>query len=42
LHALCDPLLVIQAFYNMVAQLAIARGLNPDAPVNLSKITKTR
>ncbi|MES2218034.1 MAG: SIS domain-containing protein [Pseudomonadota bacterium] len=42
LHPICDPLLVIQAFYRMVAQLAIARGLNPDAPVNLTKVTKTR
>jgi glutamine---fructose-6-phosphate transaminase (isomerizing) len=42
LHALCDPLLVVQAFYKMVAQLASARGLDPDAPVNLSKVTKTR
>jgi glucosamine--fructose-6-phosphate aminotransferase (isomerizing) len=42
LHPLCDPLLVIQAFYKMVAQLAVSRGLNPDAPVNLSKVTKTR
>jgi glucosamine--fructose-6-phosphate aminotransferase (isomerizing) len=41
LHPICDPLLVIQAFYPMVAQLAAARGLNPDAPANLSKVTKT-
>lgn len=41
LHPVCDPLLVIQAFYSMMAKLAQARGLNPDAPVNLSKVTKT-
>jgi glucosamine--fructose-6-phosphate aminotransferase (isomerizing) len=41
LHPVCDPLLVIQAFYSMMARLAIARGLNPDAPIHLSKVTKT-
>jgi glucosamine--fructose-6-phosphate aminotransferase (isomerizing) len=41
LHPLCDPLVAIQAFYVMVARLAVARGLNPDAPLNLAKITRT-
>ncbi len=40
-HPLCTPLTTIQAFYVMAARLAAARGLNPDAPVNLSKVTKT-
>jgi glucosamine--fructose-6-phosphate aminotransferase (isomerizing) len=41
LHPICDPLVTIQTFYVMVARLALARGLNPDAPANLSKVTKT-
>ncbi|MDR3490930.1 MAG: SIS domain-containing protein [Gammaproteobacteria bacterium] len=41
LHPVCDPLLVIQAFYLMMSELAVARGLNPDVPTNLSKVTKT-
>jgi glucosamine--fructose-6-phosphate aminotransferase (isomerizing) len=41
LHPICDPLLNIQAFYMMVAKLSVARGLNPDAPENLSKVTRT-
>jgi len=40
-HKLCDPLMIIQAFYLMVAQLAVRRGCNPDAPENLKKITET-
>jgi glucosamine--fructose-6-phosphate aminotransferase (isomerizing) len=41
LHPICDPLLIIQAFYLMAAKLSIARGFNPDAPDNLSKVTLT-
>jgi glutamine---fructose-6-phosphate transaminase (isomerizing) len=36
-----DPIAVIQSFYPMVESLARARGLNPDAPKHLSKVTKT-
>ncbi|MGJ7917728.1 SIS domain-containing protein [Massilia sp. LXY-6] len=36
-----DPLVAIQAFYVMAAQLAKARGLNPDQPRHLSKVTRT-
>lgn len=42
LHPICDPLLGIQAFYPMVAKLAIARGFNPDKPEHLQKVTETR
>ncbi|MGD9108454.1 MAG: SIS domain-containing protein, partial [Gammaproteobacteria bacterium] len=42
LHPVLDPLMVIQAFYPMVAQLAVLRGYNPDTPENLQKVTKTR
>lgn len=41
LHPMCDPLIVIQAFYVMMARLSLARGLNPDAPLNLTKVTQT-
>lgn len=36
-----DPIAAIQAFYVMAAQLSVARGLNPDQPRHLSKVTKT-
>ena len=36
-----DPLLAIQSFYLMAAQLSEARGLNPDTPRHLSKVTRT-
>lgn len=36
-----DPACAIQAFYGMAAQLAEARGLDPDQPRHLSKVTKT-
>ena len=36
-----DPIAAIQAFYVMAAHLSIARGLDPDKPRHLSKVTKT-
>lgn len=36
-----DALLAIQSFYIMAAKLSEARGLNPDTPRHLSKVTKT-
>ena len=36
-----DPIVAIQAFYVMAAQLAVARGMDPDQPRHLSKVTKT-
>ncbi len=36
-----DPITAIQAFYVLAAQLAEARGMNPDQPRHLSKVTKT-
>lgn len=42
LHPILDPLMVIQAFYPMIAQLAVLRGYNPDMPENLQKVTETR
>ena len=37
-----DPITAAQAFYVMAAQLALARGLDPDRPRHLSKVTRTR
>ncbi len=36
-----DPITAIQAFYVMAAQLSAARGMDPDKPRHLSKVTKT-
>jgi glucosamine--fructose-6-phosphate aminotransferase (isomerizing) len=36
-----DPIVAIQAFYVMAAHLAKARGLDPDHPRHLSKVTRT-
>ena len=40
-HPICDPVVSIQAFYLMVAHLAVRRGHNPDKPDHLSKVTET-
>jgi glucosamine--fructose-6-phosphate aminotransferase (isomerizing) len=37
-----DPVVAIQSFYVMAAALAEARGLHPDTPRHLSKVTRTR
>ena len=37
-----DPIAVVQSFYRMVEALALARGLNPDQPRHLNKVTKTQ
>jgi len=42
LHPALDSILLAQAFYPFAAELAVARGRNPDAPRNLSKVTRTR
>ncbi|HQU67592.1 MAG TPA: SIS domain-containing protein [Albidovulum sp.] len=40
-HWLTDPLALIVSFYAMVEKVAIARGINPDAPRHLRKVTET-
>ncbi|MFM1975725.1 MAG: hypothetical protein RL145_571 [Pseudomonadota bacterium] len=40
-HPLIEPILQIQAFYLAVDALATRRGLDPDAPPNLKKVTVT-
>lgn len=41
-HEDLDPICSVQAFYPMVEALARERGLDPDAPRNLAKVTRTR
>jgi glucosamine--fructose-6-phosphate aminotransferase (isomerizing) len=36
-----DPIAAIQAFYVMAAHLSKARGMDPDRPRHLSKVTRT-
>jgi glucosamine--fructose-6-phosphate aminotransferase (isomerizing) len=36
-----DPIVAIQSFYVMAANLSHARGMDPDRPRHLSKVTKT-
>lgn len=40
-HPLTDPLVMLVAFYRFVEAVARARGLDPDAPRGLSKVTET-
>jgi glucosamine--fructose-6-phosphate aminotransferase (isomerizing) len=39
---LLEPILQIQSFYRVANALAVARGLDPDRPPHLAKVTKTR
>ncbi len=41
-HYLTDPLTLIVSFYAMVERLAAERGIDPDKPRHLKKITETR
>jgi glutamine---fructose-6-phosphate transaminase (isomerizing) len=40
-HPVLQPLLLVQSFYRMVGTLAVTRGLNPDSPPHLRKVTET-
>lgn len=40
-HPLTDPIALITSFYAMVEATARARGIDPDAPRHLSKVTET-
>lgn len=40
-HPAIEPILMIQSFYRMANALSLRRGLNPDAPPHLSKVTQT-
>jgi glucosamine--fructose-6-phosphate aminotransferase (isomerizing) len=41
-HPFTDPLAAILAFYRFVERLARLRGLDPDRPPHLQKVTRTR
>jgi glucosamine--fructose-6-phosphate aminotransferase (isomerizing) len=41
LHPLLDPIVAVQAFYPLAAALSEARGLDPDQPRGLRKVTET-
>ena len=40
-HPAIEPVLLIQSFYRMAAQLSVARGFDPDRPPHLNKVTST-
>lgn len=40
-HPLTDPITLIASFYSMVERVAGSRGINPDTPRHLQKVTKT-
>ena len=40
-HPLADPISLIVSFYATVERVAAARGIDPDAPRHLSKVTAT-
>ena len=41
-HPALSPVAMIQPFYRMVANVSVARGLDPDRPPHLRKVTETR
>lgn len=41
MHPAASPIAMIQSFYIMANQLAFARGMNPDNPPSLKKVTET-
>ncbi|MDB2423202.1 SIS domain-containing protein [Paracoccaceae bacterium] len=40
-HPLTDPLALIVSFYAFIERLSVERGINPDLPRNLKKVTET-
>jgi len=40
-HPMTAPVALIQSFYRMAAELAVARGYDPDRPAHLKKVTAT-
>jgi glucosamine--fructose-6-phosphate aminotransferase (isomerizing) len=41
-HPALQPILMLASFYGLVERLARTRGLDPDRPAHLSKVTQTR
>ena len=40
-HWLTDPISLIASFYRLVETVAVSRGINPDTPRHLKKVTET-
>ena len=40
-HPAVQPILMIQSFYRLAAEVAVARGYDPDRPPYLNKVTET-
>ncbi|HEX8470656.1 MAG TPA: SIS domain-containing protein [Brevundimonas sp.] len=40
-HAALQPILMIESFYRLAAEVSVARGYDPDRPPYLSKVTET-
>ena len=40
-HPVIEPILQIQSFYRLANNLSLARGLDPDQPPHLNKVTET-
>ncbi len=40
-HPLIDPISIATSFYRLVEAVALKRGIDPDNPVNLKKVTET-
>jgi len=40
-HAAIQPILMIESFYRLAAQVSVARGYDPDRPPYLNKVTET-
>jgi glucosamine--fructose-6-phosphate aminotransferase (isomerizing) len=40
-HPVMEPILLIQSFYRLANDLSLARGLDPDSPPHLNKVTET-
>lgn len=40
-HWITDPIATIVSFYGLVEAVAVSRGINPDAPRHLNKVTET-
>jgi glucosamine--fructose-6-phosphate aminotransferase (isomerizing) len=40
-HPLADPLSIATSFYGLVEAVAAVRGIDPDNPMNLKKVTET-
>ena len=40
-HPAIEPIALLASFYRLAEALALARGLDPDSPPHLAKVTQT-